>query len=212
MAAELAGGVDALAAKAEDARLAGKLKWALELADDVLLLEPGNGPAFETKKATMLALAEASMNTQARNMLLSDYLIMTNQIQTPVGDTKLLFSMIDDNAVDLMPMSTLHRIMAVNLNAAKSLQTDMIVNLQLTDVNKNSRTEPSAYSLHARRGILEVESSASVNGDFVIVTDSRTWKDLVLGKLDPQTAISEKQVNISGGTAQQFFEFMHLFY
>jgi alkyl sulfatase BDS1-like metallo-beta-lactamase superfamily hydrolase len=74
MSAELAGGVDALAGKAESMRLAGNLEWALRLADDVLLLEPDNASAFETKKAAMLALAGSTINSQARNMLLSDYL------------------------------------------------------------------------------------------------------------------------------------------
>jgi hypothetical protein len=36
-----------------------------------------------------------------------------------------------------MPMDTLHRIMAVNLNASKSMETDMVVGLQLTDIKKN---------------------------------------------------------------------------
>lgn len=39
MSAELAGGVDALAIKAEQALVADNLEWALRLADDVLLLD-----------------------------------------------------------------------------------------------------------------------------------------------------------------------------
>ena len=136
MSAELAGGVEALAIKAESIRLAGNLEWALRLADDVLLLDPGNTAAFETKKAAMLALAGSTINSQARNMLLSDYLLMTGQNHLPFefGDPKVAFSKIDDNMVPLMPMDTLHRIMAVSLNASKSMETDMVVGLQLTDM------------------------------------------------------------------------------
>jgi alkyl sulfatase BDS1-like metallo-beta-lactamase superfamily hydrolase len=212
MAAELAGGVGQLAAKAADAFSAGKLEWALELADDVLLLEPDNESAFDTKKKAMLALAEGTMNTQARNMLLSDYLMLTHQIPSPAGNNRLLFSLMDNNAVQLMPMRGLFRIMAVNLNASRSVETDMVVGLQLTDVPKNSRTEPSRYSLHVRKGILEVEPRPSSDGKFLVITDSSTWKALVLGKLNPTTAISEEKVSILGGTAQEFCEFMGLFY
>ena len=139
MSAELAGGVAALASKAESALAAGNLEWALQFADDVLVLEPENASAFETKKAAMLALAGSTINSQARNMLLSDYLLMTGQSHLPFefGDPKLAFSKIDDNMVPLMPLDTLHRILAVNLNAAKSVDLDQVVGLQLTDISKN---------------------------------------------------------------------------
>jgi len=88
MSAELAGGIDALAAKAQSALAADKLEWALRFADDVLVLDPDHAAAFETKKAAMLALAENTMNSQARNMLLSDYLLMTGQNRVPYVSCK----------------------------------------------------------------------------------------------------------------------------
>ena len=218
MSAELAGGVAALAAKAESARVTGNLEWALRLADDALLLASGNSAAFraafETKKAAMLALAEDTMNSQARNMLLSDYLLMTNQVDTTrfrFGNPKAAFASINDTGVKLMPMDTLHRIMAVNLNASKSMKTDMTVGLQLTDVQKNDRTQPANYTLHVRKGILEVNPPSSSKGQFVITTDSLTWKELVLGKLDPAVAVENGKVVISGGTPVSFYSFMDLF-
>lgn len=213
MSAELAGGVDALAIKAESALDADNLEWALRLADDVLLLEPGNSAAFETKKAAMLALAEKTMNSQARNMLLSDYLLMTGQVQTPFpfGDPKEILSRMGGNAVQLMPIDTLHRIMAVNLNASKSMETDVLVGLRLTDIRKNNRPAPAYYDLQVRKGILEVDPPSSNNGQFVITTDSLTWKELVLGKLDPETAVANGEVLISGAAPESFYAFMDLF-
>lgn len=213
MSAELAGGIDALAGKAEEARAAGNLEWALRLADDVLQLDPENAAAFETKKATMLTLAENTMNSQARNMLLSDYLVMTEQVHVPVvfGNPKRTFSRMDPNAVQLMPMDTLHRIMAVNLNASKSITADMVVGLQLTDVRKNDRGQSDRYTLEVRKGILEVNPPSASKVAFVIVTDSLTWKELVLYKLDPEIAIAEGKVTISEGTIESFYDFMDLF-
>lgn len=214
MSAELAGGVDALASKAESARVAGNLEWALRLADDALLLDPDHAAAFETKKAAMLALAENTMNSQARNMLLSDYLLMTEQIPQglfPFENPKAIYSRMDGNAVQLMPMATLHRIMAVNLNASKSMEMDMAVGLRLTDIRQNNRPEPAYYALQVRKGILEVDPPSASNGQFVITTDSLTWKELVLAKLDPEVAVADGVVVISGGTPESFYAFMDLF-
>ena len=210
MSAELAGGVDALASKAQKAFDDGNLEWALRLADDVLILDPGNPSAFETKKAAMLTLAENTMNSQARNELLSEYLIMTGQVPVPFpfGNPKAIYSRMDPNAVHLMPMNTLHRIMAVSLTASKSMETDMTVGLQLTDTHKN---KPDTYTLQVRKGILEVDPPFSGEGQFVITTDSLTWKELVLAKLDPEVAVADGRVVISGGTPESFYSFMELF-
>jgi alkyl sulfatase BDS1-like metallo-beta-lactamase superfamily hydrolase len=212
MSAFLAEGDGDLASKAQ-AALDINLEWALRLADDALVLDPDNSVAFETKKAAMLALAEGTMNSQARNMLLSDYLLMTGQVQAPIGfgDPKLAFSRIDDNFVPLMPMNTLHRIMAVNLNASKSMETDLVVGLQLTDIKKNDPKAPDSYRLNVRKGILEVDPPSSSIDQFVITTDSLTWKQLVLGKLDPKDAVANGKVVISGGTPESFYAFMDLF-
>jgi alkyl sulfatase BDS1-like metallo-beta-lactamase superfamily hydrolase len=213
MSAELAGGIGSLAMKAENALLAGNLEWALRLADDVLLLEPGNTLAFETKKAALLALAENTMNSQARNMLLSEYLIMTNQVYAPFpfGNPKEIYARMSDNAVVLMPMNTLHRIMAVSLNASKSMDTEVVVDLQLTDISKNQNDESAQFTLWVRKGILEVDSPIPSNAQFEIVTDSLTWKGLVLGKITPEVAVTDGQVLISGGEIEDFYAFMNLF-
>ncbi len=210
MSAELAGGVPALADKAADALAAGKLEWALRLSDDALILDPENASAFETKKAAMLALAEDTMNSQARNMLLSDYLLLTDQFVPPFpfDDAKALFASMDEHAVELMPMDTLHRIMAVNLNASKSIETSMLVGLLLTDVAKNASPR---YNLEVRKGILEVNPPSPGSAQFVITTDSLTWKKLVLGKLAPEAAVADDLVVVSGAAPASFYSFMDLF-
>ena len=212
MSAFLAEGDGDLASKAQ-AALDINLEWALRLADDALLLDPDNPVAFETKKAAMLALAENTMNAQARNMLLSDYLLMTDQahVDFGFGDTKHAFSSIQDNFVELMPMATLHRILAVSLNASKSMDKDIVVSLQLTDIKMNDPKVPDNYTLNVRKGILEVDPPSASKGQFEIVTDSLTWKQLVLAKLDPEDAVANGKLVISGGTPESFYSFMELF-
>jgi alkyl sulfatase BDS1-like metallo-beta-lactamase superfamily hydrolase len=213
MSAELAGGIDELAIKAESALLAGNLEWALRLSDDVLLLDPENASAFETKKEAMLTLAEETMNSQARNMLLSEYLLLTGQVPAafPFENPKGIYSLMSPVAVQLMPLSTLHRIMAVNLNASKSMETDIMVSLNLTDMPKNKVDQPDEYTLWARKGILEVNPPVPSEGLLEITTDTLTWKQLVLYKLSPAAAVADGRVVISGGTPESFYAFMNLF-
>jgi alkyl sulfatase BDS1-like metallo-beta-lactamase superfamily hydrolase len=205
MAAELAGGVDQLADKAREVLDKGNLEWALVFADDVLLLDPENAEARETKNLSVIALAEETFNAQERNYLLSEYLLETGQVQLePIG-----FSGIEDHMVPFMPMSDLLRIMTVSLNATKSLEKDMIVALSLTDIKDID--EPYNYSLHVRRGILEVLPQVPEDAEFTIVTDSMVWKRLGLGKLDPKEAFEKGEVRISGADPDAFYEFMDLF-
>jgi alkyl sulfatase BDS1-like metallo-beta-lactamase superfamily hydrolase len=212
MSAFLAKGNGDLASKAK-AALDINPVWALRLADDALLLDPDNPTAFETKKAAMLTLAENTMNSQARNMLLSDYLLMTHQTRRAYAftDPKLVFSRIDDKFVKLMPMATLHRILAVSLNASKSMKNDIVVSLQLTDIKMNDPKAPDHYTLNVRKGILEVDPPSASKSQFNIVTDSLTWKQLVLAKLAPEDAVANEKVVISGETPESFYSFMELF-
>jgi alkyl sulfatase BDS1-like metallo-beta-lactamase superfamily hydrolase len=214
MSLELAGSLGALADKAASALERGDLEWALRLADDVLLLEPDHAGAFETKKAAMLALAEDTMNSQARNMLLSDYLLMTGQVPAaafPFGDPAAIFARMGDHAVRDMPIPAAHRIMAVTLNASKSMATDMVVELRLTDVKKNDRQASDRFTLQVRKGILEVDPPSTSGGGLIISTTSLTWKQLILGKLTPQEAIANGSVVLSGGAPDDFYAFMDLF-
>jgi alkyl sulfatase BDS1-like metallo-beta-lactamase superfamily hydrolase len=198
--AELAGGVDQLAAKAQDALDEGKLEWALILADDVLLLNPEDAGARTIKNAAMISLAEETYNAQTRAYLLSEYLEETGQITIPIP----AFSKIDDNLVVYMPMDTLFGIMAVSLNASQSLDKDIVVGLHLTDLTAD-------YTMHVRRGILEVQPQIPDNPEFTVTAESLVWKNVALGKLDPQHAVSEGYITISGADPQDFYNFMELF-
>ncbi len=113
---------------------------------------PGNSgflPPTKTVRDTLIGLAEATINAQKRNYLLSEYLMETEQAGE-VGDKiaamcenpKIAFAAMDDNAIDLMPMDVLFRIMAVSLQSSKSLEKDIIVGLQLVDMPESIKMQP----------------------------------------------------------------------
>jgi len=213
-----ADGGGSLTSKAEKALADGKLEWALRIADDALVLAPNDAAAKQVKGDAMLALAAGTMNSQARNMLLSDYLLMTGQNHTKLefGHPEFAWRGIQQENVKLMPMDDLHRILAVNLNAAKAVPEDgpalnKLVGLQLTDVQKNDPKKPAHYTFNVREGILEVNPPGASGEQFVINTDTMTWKNLVLYNLDPTDAVANGQVTISGGSPESFIAFMDLF-
>jgi alkyl sulfatase BDS1-like metallo-beta-lactamase superfamily hydrolase len=201
--AYLAGGIDELAVKAKAALDEGNMKRALILSDSVLLLDPQNAEARDVKNSSILSLAEESSNAQVRNYLLSEYLEETSQINIPLDKG---FRMLDDNIIFYMPMDDVFRCMAVSLNASKALEEEYLVGLNLSD-------EPVSgdYAIYVRKGIVEVQQETADNPKFTIVTDSLTWKDLVLGKLNPIDAFSNGDVEISGGKTEEFYGFMDLF-
>jgi len=180
------------------------MKWALIFSDNVLLLDPNNAEAREVKNSAMISLAEETSNAQVRNFLLSEYLEETGQINIQVLDGG--FSIIDQNMVACMPMETLFRIMAVSLNTSKSLNEDYVVGLTLAD---NSIT--GDYTIHVRKGIVEIQPVTAKSPKFNVTTDSLTWKNLVLGQLDPMEAVSNGYVVLSGDDPEEFFEFLDLF-
>jgi len=204
--AYLAGGVDQLASKAKGALDEGDMKWALIFADNALILDHNNTLARDVKNASVLSLAEETYNAQARNYLLSEYLEETGQIDIePILDRG--FSSMDENMVTHMPMDTLFRIMAVNLNASKSLNEDYVVGLKLTDKN----ITPNIYNIHIRRGIVEIQPKIPENPAFTISTESLIWKQLALGQIDPQETIEKGYVVIEGGDKEEFTKFIDLF-
>ena len=203
--AELAGGVEQLAAKAQEALDKGKLEWALILADDVLLLNPEHAVARAVKNSAMISLAEETYNAQTRNYLLSEYLEETGQVTIPIPD----FSKIDDNLVPYMPMDTLFGIMAVGLNASKSLDENIVVGLHLTDLTNT--TEPADYTMHLRRGILEVQPQIPDNPEFTLTAESLVWKNVVLGKLDPLEAVSNGDIMVRGADPGELYSFLEFF-
>jgi len=203
--AELAGGVEQLAAKAQKALDEGKLKWALILADDVLVLNPDHTGARAVKNSAMISLAEETYNAQTRNYILSEYLEETGQVSIPIPG----FSAIDDALVAPMPMDTLFGIMAVGLNASKSLDENIVVGLHLTDMANT--TEPADYTMNLRRGILEVQPQIPNNPEFTLTAESLVWKNIVLGKLDPQKAVSNGDIIVSGADPGELYSFLEFF-
>ncbi|MEM7118025.1 MAG: alkyl/aryl-sulfatase [Chloroflexota bacterium] len=69
--ADLAGGVDGLLAKAEEAVANGRFQWTLQLADHLIALEQHVDKATALKVAALTALADQQINATARHYYLT---------------------------------------------------------------------------------------------------------------------------------------------
>jgi alkyl sulfatase BDS1-like metallo-beta-lactamase superfamily hydrolase len=106
-------------------------------------------------------------------------------------------------------MDTIFRIMAVNLNASQSLDEEIIIGLNLSDLANS--IESVGYTLHLRRGILEVKTKLPDDPEFTIEAESLAWKNVVLGKLDPQEAVSDGYIMVTGADPAELYTFIEYF-
>ena len=79
--AKLAGGVDGLLRKADEAINDKDFQWAAQLCDYVLSLEPLNKAAMIIKADALSALAENILTTTARNYYLSSAIQLRKRAQ-----------------------------------------------------------------------------------------------------------------------------------
>ena len=126
-----------------------------------------------------------------------------------LGPAADLILRVDDALVAPMPMDTLFGIMAVSLNASESLGEDIVVGLHLTDLTNT--TEPADYTMHLRRGILEVQPQIPDNPEFTITTESLVWKNVALGKLDPVEAVSNGDIIVHDADPGELYSFLEFF-
>jgi len=79
--AKLAGGVDGLLRKAEQAIIDKDFQWAAQLCDYVLSLEPLNKAALISKADALSALADDILTATARNYYLSSAIQLRKRAQ-----------------------------------------------------------------------------------------------------------------------------------
>lgn len=81
---EMVGGADNMLTRARNALNAGDFQWAAELADYVLVVNPGNTAARMLKAAALSELGERQVNATARNYYLtSAQFLLTDRDATP---------------------------------------------------------------------------------------------------------------------------------
>lgn len=194
--AALAGGEAALLEKAEQARAGGDHQWALELADQLLLLNPELEPARRIKADALQALATRQTAATARNYYLTQAMEVQNKLV--IGKLKVT----DPGIIHAIPLAAIFEGMAVKLDPQKSADVDTVAGFRFPDTGE-------AYSVHVRRGVAEIKPAFPENPDITVTVNSDVWKEVAAGLRNPALALL-KDMEKEGGTLN-IVRFLKLF-
>jgi len=194
--AALAGGEDKLLEQAKAALAAGDHQWALELADQLLLLDPKFASAIDIRAAALQALGETQIAATARNYYLTQAL--ETQGKLAIGNLKAT----DIDLIHSIPLSAIFEGMAVRLDPAKSADVDTLAGFRFPDTGES-------YSIHVRRGVAEVQPVFPENPDIVVTVDANIWREVAAGARNPAVALV-RDMDKEGGTLN-VVRFLNLF-
>jgi len=192
----LAGGEAALRQETQKAVDAGDHQWALELADQLIRINPEDKVARALKAKALNALAGKQIASTARNYYLTQALEVENklEIENPKTDYPEIAHSI--------PLDVIFKSMAVRLDPDKCRDLDMVAGFRFPDTGE-------AYTVHVRRGIAEVQPRFPENPEIVVTVDSSIWKEIAAGQRNPALALV-KDMKKEGGTIK-LVKFLGLF-
>jgi alkyl sulfatase BDS1-like metallo-beta-lactamase superfamily hydrolase len=197
--AALAGGKAALAARARDAAAAGDHQWALELADQALVLDPASTAARQVRAASLRALGAAAVNANARNYYLTQALETEDAVDlSPPPPSQAPPAMLAS-----VPIRSVMHALPVHLDAEKAADVDLKAGFRFVDVGE-------AYTVHVRGGVAEVIDEFPTEPELTVTTTAAVWKDVVAGRRGAIAAIALGALKIEGGRLA-FKRFMGLF-
>jgi len=195
--AGLAGGTDALLARAREAVAKNDHQWTLELTDQLLILNPDLKEARDLRASALSSLGQKQINANARNYYLTQALETQKKLE--IGTRKVT----EKDLVHKIPLKAIFNSMAVNLNPAESSDTNTIVGFRFPDTNEE-------FMVHVRRGVAEIQPHFPKNPHITMTVDSNVWKEIVAGMRNPAVSYARGEVRIDGG-ALNLVSFLKLF-
>jgi alkyl sulfatase BDS1-like metallo-beta-lactamase superfamily hydrolase len=204
----LAGDIDTLVKKAEQAWEEDMLHLALILAENVLILSPQNKHAEETRNKAMLKIAEETYNAQTRNYILSRYLEQTGQIDNSFPGYGRA---IDEGLLEQMPIDNVFNILSVNLESERCINDHVDVAAGLTLVKRPLPGDSESYTMHIRNGIFTTHRLSEDNPEFAVEMSPVIWKKVSLGKLAVETAFKNGDIIITHGNEADVYRFLDYF-
>lgn len=198
--AELAGGEGELRRRADEALAAGRFRWAAELADYLLRLEPGDRGLRLLKAEALKALGERAISSNGRNYYLTQALEFSDEID--IGAEQALLGVPMD-VVYSFPLEGIFRAMAVRLDPEKAADVDQVVGFRFPDTDEG-------FTIRVRRGVAEIQARFPEDPDVSLTLSSRTWLDILLGQRSAVVALASDDVGIEG-SALELIGFLRLF-
>ncbi|MCJ7772972.1 MAG: MBL fold metallo-hydrolase [Desulfobacterales bacterium] len=194
----LAGGRDQLLGQAKEAVNAQDYQWALELTDQLLVLDPNANDVKALRAESLNALGRQQISANARHYYMTQALELQNKIDIDPKETK---SPLD--IVHSVPLAAIFQGMSVKLNAQKSMDINQKVSFQFSDSGES-------YTVHVRRGVAEIQPRLLDNPDITVKIDSTLWKEIASGVTNPAGAFAKGKIKVTGGTIA-LVKFLSLF-
>lgn len=196
---ELAGGFHHVLAETSKALLAEDYQWAAELCDMLLAISPNHVDVLHTKAEALFALGLNTANSNNRSYYLTQAMEMKGDIAIPTRTKEIHYAFAKN-----MSMEQFFLKMNLLLHPVKSEEEWITMNLHVTD-------EPCWYSLHIRRGILEVQKEKAHESHIEVETTADVWKQLVLGLVDIPTCLNNESLISQGEVGvEQFISLFEL--
>lgn len=196
--ADLAGGVDALARKLQDAAAARDWQWVLQLSDHVLRLRPGDTQARDARVRALMALGEAESNPPARHYYLMSALELQEDRRLPDQVARPTPGMLRQ-----MPLAAFFNGLAVNLDAAGALDVVQSVGFEFTDTQE-------AWTVTIRRGVAEVRPGLAEGLDLHVRASAQVFKETLARLRNPAVSLV-KDFELVKGNRVAFLAFMKRF-
>ncbi len=196
--ASLAGGPDRLMEAARKAISHRDYQWALFLTEQLTTLNPGTKDVNKLRAIALRGLAGGEINAPARNYYLTSALEVTGELsigRVPMNKNRRL--------IDSIPLEAIFNAMAVELNPKKSQDSNTCVGFRFPDIN-------SAYTVHVRYGVAEIQPHFPKNPDIVVTVNSNVWKELVAKVRNPALAFARGDIKVKGGLLK-LVRFLNMF-
>lgn len=184
-------------------KLAGEEQWqaALEITTDLLQLEPESRRIKDLRIKTLIALAAAEENPNARHYYL------TEAMELQEGFVARVEYGLTPRILAGLPLANFIEAMAVNLDPKAAEDVDQLVGLLFPGAGE-------AYTIHVRRGVAEVRRRdparvTSMPLDIGAVADAQLFKEMLAGLRSPLVTIPRFEYD--PGNSVAFARFMKMF-
>ena len=196
--ARLAGGVEALAQRLDEAVGAQDWQWALQLSDYVLRLRPDDARARAARVRALTARGEAEANPNARHYYLMSAIELQEGRRLPDQAARPTPDMLRQ-----MPLAAFFTGMAVNLDAAASADRVQAVGFEFTDV-------PESWTVIVRRGVAETRPGLADALDLHVRVEAQAFKEMAARLRVPAVSLAQ-DFSMVKGNKLSFIGFMKLF-
>ncbi|MEI6451982.1 MAG: alkyl sulfatase dimerization domain-containing protein, partial [Actinomycetes bacterium] len=158
---ELAGGADALLAKAREAFARGEHRWTAQLVNHLVFADPDNTAARELQADALEQLGYQAESGPWRNIYLSGAKeLRDGVVKVTVPDPA------NPDVLAAMSIDLLLDYLAIRLNGERAAQADVAVTLVLSDLEER-------YAIEVANGVLNYTQGRDAAGAQLTVTTSR---------------------------------------